>query len=126
MPAAERRSTHPVRARGAGSPSPDGSGSRPASPCRAGVRARDAATPIASWKRSGSCSADLLPSRAQGHRDRVGKAIPARDFVAQPRAAAGRELVELRLAVVFRSPPFTVEEALLLQPVERGIERALL
>ena len=54
-----------------------------------------------------------------------GQAVPAVGLLAQAAPPRGGEAVELRAAVVLGHAPFGVEKALVLEPVERGVERAL-
>src|SRR3954453_19704425 len=55
-----------------------------------------------------------------GHRFRV--ALPGRDFGAKLCAAAGRELVELRLAIVFGESPVALDPSLPLEAVECRVQ----
>jgi hypothetical protein len=69
---------------------------------------------------------DLLSRRPQRHRDRFREPVPARRFLAKPRAAGRGEVIELRLAVVLRRSPLGVDQPLLFEAVQRGIQCALL
>ena len=59
-------------------------------------------------------------------RDGVGHPRPVLAFLGELAAAVAREPVVLGLAVVLRRVPFRVDPALLLQPVKRRVERALI
>src|ERR1700737_774653 len=68
----------------------------------------------------------MRPSdRANDPRDGGRQAIPLRGLVPQSLPAVLGESVVLRAAVVFPRCPFGLDPALLLQLVERGIERTL-
>ena len=54
------------------------------------------------------------------------QALPLRDFGLELLAARLRQRVEARAAVVLRRAPFGRDPALVFEPVDRGIERALL
>jgi hypothetical protein len=56
----------------------------------------------------------------------VGVPRPSPRLGAERRAPGGGELVELRAAVVLREPPVALDEPALLEPVQRGVERAFL
>src|SRR3954462_4834869 len=62
---------------------------------------------------------------AQELLDRDHESPPALRFGAQGFAADGREAVVLGAAIVVRHAPFAVDPLLLLEPLEGGIERAL-
>ena len=68
-----------------------------------------------------------LPVRWRAARaDSLRQPLPALLFGIGGRATLAGQLVELRLAVVLRGSPLGLDQALLLQPVERRVERALL
>jgi hypothetical protein len=52
--------------------------------------------------------------------------VPARRIVAEPPPARRRQTIELRPAVVVRLAPLTRDQTLVLEPVERRIQRTLL
>src|SRR5262245_13056243 len=60
----------------------------------------------------------------QLHRDH--EPIPALRLLLQPATAGCGEAVVLGSAVVVRSAPFGLEQTLVLEPIQRGVERALL
>src|SRR5437660_4447291 len=64
--------------------------------------------------------------RAKSGADGGGQAVPALCLFAEFAAARGGEAIELGAAVVVGGAPFGVEEALMLEFGERGIEGALL
>src|SRR5688500_8029515 len=63
--------------------------------------------------------------RAQCRPDRGGETVPARRLFLQPLPPRRRERVELRLAVVIALAPLRVDEPLMLEAVQRWVERAL-
>src|SRR5436305_4826880 len=67
----------------------------------------------------------LVRGGVQGSRDRGGQTVPVGSLLAQPPASRRSQRVELRLAVVLALPPLGGDQLLVLQPVERRIERAL-
>src|SRR5436309_16105666 len=67
----------------------------------------------------------LVRGGVQGRRDRGRQTVPVGGLLAQPPASGRSQRVELRLAVVLALPPFGGDELLMLQPVERRIERTL-
>src|SRR5580700_5693396 len=75
---------------------------------------------------AGSRASYFLRRRLQNSRDDVRHAIPLFGFRLESALARSRETVVLGLAFIFRFAPFTGDPALVFQPVERGIERALL
>src|SRR3954467_6777361 len=76
-------------------------------------------------KVSGSGS-DFLRRGSKRQRDRIGDAVPVRSFVAETRASAAREAIELCAAFVVRGAPLAFNQSLTFEPVQRGIEGALL
>src|SRR5262249_6362655 len=58
--------------------------------------------------------------------DRVGEATPVCAFAGELATAGGGDLVELRAPAGRRDSPLGRDEAVVLEPVERGIERALI
>src|SRR5262249_27527295 len=52
--------------------------------------------------------------------------FPTRSLVAQLLSAGGRQRIELRASIVVRRPPLRLQEATVLQTVQRRVERALL
>src|SRR5215471_15917670 len=58
-------------------------------------------------------------------RDGGGDALPVARLFRKLLPSLARKLVELRLAVVFRVAPLRVDQALLLEPMQRRIERSL-
>src|SRR4029077_6237701 len=79
------------------------------------------------WKAEKRCptTSHLLRRGVQRRRDRGRQAVPVGGLLAQPPASGGGEGVELRLAIVLALPPLGGDQLLVLQPVERRIERAL-
>ena len=69
---------------------------------------------------------ELLRGGGEGARNRLHEAIPARGLLTQATASERGEAVVLRLAVVLRRPPFARDKPLVLEAVQRGIQRALL
>src|SRR5580765_6092264 len=95
------------------------------------------------WKASSSCisrsrrrrrailrrkasMSKLLGSCGQDRAHRLHQFLPPCGFVAELLASGGGERVELGAAIVVGRAPFGVEESLEFEPVERGIEGALL
>src|SRR3712207_7875511 len=72
----------------------------------------------------GSRSCGLL-RRAQNLLDGEDELVPARGLAPELGASLGRQLVELRLAVVLAAPPLTLHPPALLEAVESRVERAL-
>src|SRR5579863_4785344 len=64
-------------------------------------------------------------SRPQHAGDRGGEALPALRLALELVGAGSRQAVELGAAVVLGDPPFGGDRALLFEPVERRVERAL-
>src|SRR5690606_8689512 len=114
-----------ARAGAARLPCSRGSASPRPSPPRAGRVSAARARTTAPAPTGLSCS-DLLRCRAPRQRAGIRKPVPARDFLAEARAAGGGEAVELRAPVVIGAPPLALDEPLVLQPVQRGVECALL
>src|SRR4029079_14282529 len=69
------------------------------------------------------------PARALGAgeapRDRAGQALPVLLLLGELLPSLAGELIELGLAVVLGIAPFRLDQPLLLQPVQRRIERSL-
>src|SRR5215210_5553102 len=57
--------------------------------------------------------------------DGTSEPLPVPGFLFELPAPGARQLVELRLAFVFRAAPFRGDQSLLLEPVQRGIQGAL-
>src|SRR6185369_1670103 len=62
----------------------------------------------------------------QDPRDDVGHPVPVAGLLLQPPPAAGGEAIEAGLPLVLGFPPFALDEALALEAIEGGVERALL
>ena len=58
--------------------------------------------------------------------DGFGVSLPFGKLALELRASVGRELVELRFAVVLGESPLAFDEAFALEAVERGVQRAFL
>src|SRR5687767_14674589 len=88
---------------------------------RGGRAARGRSDPVEAW------TVRPLPSGRleQDARDALGEPAPLLRLDRQPLAPGLGETVELDLALGVREPPFGFDPPLPLQPVERGIERAL-
>src|ERR1051326_8920522 len=68
----------------------------------------------------------LRRTRPERGRHRRGGAVPAVRFLFQPLPAGGGQRVELRPTVVVGHAPFHVEQSLVLETIERRVQRALL
>src|ERR1035438_1919151 len=68
----------------------------------------------------------LLARSIQYGSHRRREPVPALGFHAQPFTPSRRELVELGAPVVVRRPPLALEQTLVLQTEQSGIQRALL
>src|SRR5688500_7835140 len=79
-------------------------------------------------RRARAASSQVIPSsrRAENRLERRGEFLPALDFPAEGTPAGGRQPVVARLPVVVAHIPFTGNHAVLLETLERGIERALI
>src|SRR5688500_10306631 len=64
--------------------------------------------------------------RGEGERHRARETIPACRFRAEPPTASRRQSIVLRLAVVLRDAPLAVDEPLVLEAVQRRVQRTLL
>jgi hypothetical protein len=67
-------------------------------------------------------SSDSLKKKLDG----VRIPLPCANFSGELTSAGGGELVEFCAPVVLRRSPFGVEPPLVLEPVERGVERSLI
>src|SRR5204862_6249897 len=68
----------------------------------------------------------FLRLRAEDATNDLGHLVPGPRHLLQLAPSCRRQTIKLRFAVVFRFAPFARDEALMLEPVQRGIERALL
>src|SRR5262245_44341858 len=82
------------------------------------------ATASMNLRRRASTS-DLLGRGVKDRGDGARQLVPVRRLFSQPFPSGRRERVVLRLAVVLAVAPLGVDEPLLLETIEGGVERAL-
>src|SRR6185437_14921478 len=70
-------------------------------------------------------TSDFLGSSIQSRGDRSRQAVPARCFLTQPATASGGERVVLCPAIILALAPFSGDQILVFQPVQRGIQGPL-
>src|SRR5437773_11623112 len=97
-----------------------------AAPHPSRVPSANAAPPPAPTTELGSTASYFLWRALQNSRDDVRHAVPLFRFGLQFALARRRQPVIFRLALVFRLAPFAGDPALMLQPIQRRIQRALL
>jgi len=76
--------------------------------------------------RGPSRESHVLRRRGERQPDAVGNLLPVGQFFLEPPPAGGSQAVVLRLPLVFRLAPFGRNQALVLQPVQGGVQRSLL
>src|SRR5688572_1440752 len=72
------------------------------------------------------CISELLRRRREHRRHRFHQPLPARRVFPQPPPPRRRQTVELRPPVVLRFAPRALDQTVMLQPVQRRIQRTLL
>ena len=91
------------------------------------ARAEMLALPAAGDREASSTSSSRFLRRSpQDEADRVGQPLPARRLRLELRPPLACQAVELRLATGLGVLPLRLQEAAVLQPMQRRVERALL